>query len=812
MLGTLLPKAIPAGGGPGSQRPPTSASYAPLKQQVPIREAADQPDSFDAQRIAAFGSEYRSQTEALALYHRQIEYNVRMLLGQQRSVWDHATGQFYDVSRWLTDDEKAWRQLAVINKEQRWFVLTHARMTENPPILTVLPGPDRTDALLAEVVDTLLKKDWRDAGMESVHDELMMWMVVAGRAHAVTSLDPTRGEWQEWIGEAQVPMVGPDGLPLIGPDGQPMLSPMPVPDVPFGPDGQPRAEMLPDGTVRPTGPAHAERTGGVRVDVYSPLQVRGQWGPQLWHDKAWHGVQRFLTPEQVFELWGVEVEPDLTAAESANMATIERVLYGSGFFGQQMGRVGSSWVSDEVKGPLCTVYERWSRPIPYDERLEGTWAEALMDRPGQPGGRHTVWTPKAVLRDGAREVAWPHVSPIRCFDFVRLPGRPAGMTPLETLHGPQRAYNQSRQQEMEHAALLGNPQMVVDAASGLDANQVTNAPGEIYVANRVPGVPAIDYVQAPPLSSDVYQMTQYAAREIDELGGLQGTEGVAPTKGASGELVKELRFNSDRLLGAAARRAVAEYARMGRDWLALYPLIYTQEEVIAINGEDHMATTLTVMPELFQEGTVNIVPDAESMLPEGRGERQQRAYQLWKEGAFGEPNSPQALDIFFEQSRFPNYSKLSRPGGIDRVTAEQENGSILAGEFEQPVLEWYDHLTHIAVHERFMKSKEFLKQDPIVQQAFAFHRLMHLIELSKAMMGGGGMGPMGGLGQPGTMGQPGGGAPRPPSAGPSGPFADPQSELRGGMALRREDASPDAPPDPRMVGQGGRTGPTQPQG
>ena len=760
----------------GQQR----GAYNPLLQ-TPLRQGGpDQPDRYDSERIMKFGNEYSSQTNVLLVRDRQIEYNVRMLCGQQWNVWHPTLGRFFDVSDWLSNDEKAWRKLPVINKLLRWYIVTHSRVTENPPILTVLPGPDRLDAELAEVLDALLKKDWRDAGMEAVHDELMMWLVVAGRSYAISRIDLSAGEWKPWIAQAQVPIVGPDGLPLVGPDGQPAMSD-PMPDVPLNADGSANAVVGPDGQMVPIGPPHMERSGGIAVDVYSPLQVRGQWGPQLWHKKAWHTVQRFLTPEQAYEMTKVECEPDISTQEAANVATLERVLYGQGFYGAAMGRQGSGWVDSNVKGALCTVYERWQAPLPFYERLLGTWAEAMMEspeipatnggqgKPANPGGRHTVWTPKKLCKDGPREVAWPNVSPVRCFDFVRLPGRPSGTTILEMLLGPQRAYNSARSQVMEQAALLGNPQTVIDENSGIEPGQMTNQPGKIYTATRTAGVPAVEYIVAPGVSPDVLQSIKFAAEEIDDLGGLEGTEGAPPTRDPSGELVKELRFNADRLLGATARRSVGEYARMADDWRAIYPLIYTAETVIAINGADNLAQTVTVLPMLFKEGHVMIMPDAESMLPEGRGERQARAEQSWKDGVFGDPLSNEAREIYLEQARFPNYAKLAHPGGPDFVMANQENGEILTGKFDQPVLPWYDNVIHLNVHERYMKGPEFKKQQPPVQQAFAMHCALHIQALQKIMTtavpgAGGGGGP--------PPGPPGGGppgAPRPESASAAGP-------------------------------------------
>lgn len=743
-------------GGAGTSVAP-QGKYNPLKQAVPMRADPTTPDPrLDGMIIERFQAEYLSQSEMLMIRDRQIEYNVRMLLGQQNNVWHPVTGRYYDTSEWLSDEERAYRRLPIINKLLRYFMVTHSRLTEGQPILTMLPGPDRVDAELAGVMDTLFKKDWRDAGMEDVHDTLMMWLVVAGRAHAISRIDLNAGDWQPWIAEARLPIEGPDGLPIMGPDG-PMMTPEAVPNVPLNADGSPNAVMSLDGQWVPKGPPHMERIGGIGVDPYSPLQVRGQWGPQPWHKKRWHEVVRFLTPEECFQTWKVEVEPDITAEESVNVATLERVLFGSGFYSGLLGRSGSGWSDSRAKGSLCTVHERWEAPLPYDDRLQGTWAEAMVETPDNPGGRHTVWTPKMLIKDGAREEAWRWTSPVRCWDFVRLAGRPGGLSPLESMLGPQRAYNRSRGQLEEQAALLGNPQITVDSGFGVAADQFTNRPGEIYVGAKRPGVKSVEYVEAPPVSADVIKSIQYAGDEIEELGGLRGLEGAPPTKNPSGDLVEELRFNADRLLGATARRMPAEYARMADDWRLLYRRIYTAQMIIAINGDDHLAETLTVLPKVFKEGHVNIMPDAESMLPEGRGERQARAKELYLAGVFGPADSMEARETFLQLSRFPNYARMARPGGPDREMAEQENGKILMGELQQAVLEWYDHMVHLTVHERYMKSPQFLKQPPIVQQAFAIHRILHIMELQRMFaVAGPATAPAGMPALPG--GSPGGGA------------------------------------------------------
>lgn len=749
----------PTGANPESYvRSGSNANAYPAFAGVQLRKKADEPDNMDAMRIAKFGGEFSSQTNNLLIADRQVEMNIRMACGQQWSVWHPKYGKFIDTIDWLSDSERAWRQLPVINKLLRWFVMTHTRLTENPPILTVLPGPDQIDAELAEVVDTLFKKDWRDAEMDAVHDRLMRWVVLSGEGYLLTRLDRTNGQWYPWLANEPLPLVGFDGVPLQDDFGNIRFTPDPVPDVPLGPDGTPNVAMRVDGVIVPidANPApHMERTGGIVVDVYSPLQIRGQWGLDIpWHEKRWHAVQRFLTPEEVYETWGVEVTPDLDAQAASNVATIERLLYGIGFYGTNAGRLGSgAWVDAASKGPLCTIYERWEGPIPFTQDLEGTWVEPMMERPDWAGGRHTIWSPNKVIRDGPRAVRWPHVSPIRQFRFVDMLGRPRGMSMIETQLGPQRSFNKNMSILLEASALRGAPPMIVDADAQLLPGGITNEPNKVYTAVKRQGVKAAEYLDPPAVSDDVINSIKFMSDSIDDLGGLRGTEGSAPTDDASGELVKELRFNSDRLLGSVARRNVIEYSRLANDWLALYPVIYTEKAVIQINGEDNLAQTVTCYPMLFQEGHINITPDVESMLPEGRGERQQRAFALWQNGAFGPAQSPQALDMFFSQFRFPAYARMARPGGMDRIMAEQENGLILSGKLVQPVMPWYDHEVHLVRHENYMKGPEFRKQHPMIQQAFIVHRQEHIDALFIVMQQQAAMQP-----QPDAGGKPGNGA------------------------------------------------------
>lgn len=668
---------------------------------------------------------WESQTVALRLRDRVIEENIRVLCGQQWVTWNSRLQRYVDITHTFTDEEKRFRQRPTFNRLLGWYILTHARLVENPPIVTFLPGPDRIDSELAETMDVVYKALWRDCNMVDVNDRLWSWVIAAGTGYLSSRIDLTKGELEPWIGPATLPLqLQPGGNPIADAYGDPIEEEFP--EVPFGPDGQPRAFFSPDG-LQVTGEPHEEREGELVVDVLSPFEVRGEWGPTPWHQKRWHAQLSFLTPEQVFELYGVECVPDVTGPAADSTGEMERMLYGAGFFGAATQKAGTLDAGAHVMADgYCRVLTFWHAPV---DNVEG-----MRETRQNPGGRLLICTKDKTFYDGPRPVKLDYTSPIHRFDFIRLPGRPSGTTPLEMMVGPQRAYNKGWAMILEHRALVTNPIALVDSRAGLANVTITNQPGKKYTVTGIPGVKPMEWLAPPQLGKEVQQTQADILNELIDLGNLRGTEGETPSRDASGELVKELRFNSDRFLGPTVRRAVETYARVVKDWIKYLPILWSREKILSVAGEDNVARTTTVYPLLFQEGKLNVVPDVESMLPEGRGERQQKVYAMYVDGMFGPPGSPQAVKQFLELSRMPHLSRAARPGGANRSTAEQFLGRMLMGEPLEAFrwLPWYEVGTWLDVYQTYMCSPEFVKLDPMVQQTLGMW--WQMMKTEEAMM------------------------------------------------------------------------------
>jgi hypothetical protein len=690
----------------------------PLREKIPpLRQDPFQPDEagLDARRVEYAWQLWKRQDMALAARDRQIEENIRMLAGRHWSVWSRLLGKFIDLNEILEDKERLWRQRPVFNHVLDWFLLTHARVTENPPIISFQPStPDREDAEAAEIMDTIYKSLWQDVGMLEVLDRFAAILVPSGSAHLVSRVDPLQGEIIEWRGPALLQdEIGGELVTRI------------VPDVPFDQAGNPLARLTGPGPDdwEATGKAYAEHEGGIVVDAVSPIAVRGQWGHDIpWHRKSWHARRLFLTPEEVLLTYGVELEPDVTGEDVARMGELRRLVHGSGHYGAAEYGIHSILTGNQdASEGFCDILELWHRPLPFPGM------ERTQD---DPGGRLLTVSRSQVLRDGPRPADFQYVSPIRRVDFIGIPGRPSGSTPQESMNALNRTYNRQWANLLEHGHKNSHPITLIDQGSGLKDGDVTNEPGLHLYINRRMGTtaPPIEYAKMPELGESVYRIISMTKEELRDRGYTEGALGRPPTRDPSGELVKELRFNADRYIGPTSRRLVIELARMVEDWQVILPTIWTEEKVISWAGKDQMLRTIIYRPELFRQGSVNVVPDIESMLPEGRGERQARIRADWQAGAFGPPDSPEAIRQYLELARFPHMGRAVRPGGIHRVMAERENARLVQGFPAEavPILEWHNHEVHLAVLEEFMAGPDYLELPVEIQEQFAFHRQGHL--------------------------------------------------------------------------------------
>jgi hypothetical protein len=734
---------------------------------VPLRAAPDQPDALDPKRVALVAARWSAQDAACQGRDRMVEEHVRMLAGRQWDVWSDVTGTFVDPLVYLEPDERRWRQRPVIDYLGRGFQLAVAKLTESPPVIAFTPATsDREDAMLAETADTICKTVAQQADMDGIRPLYMGWAWVAGAAYLKSRV--------VYDGEEQ-PIVGPAVLP--GPQGQEIVAPA----VPYDAQGNPLAKLvgamggvegeasdmagavsaIPEGAevldsdVPPdmagapvdaygdvpseygygdfgyevTGAPATRRKARIVVDVLSPVEIRTEWRVAPIQEKRWVIHRTYLTRGEIEERYGVALDPDAVTtgkgAEGAGANTggasassvrgggfLESLKLGVGHFGAVSQKLTGGNASGVAGAPeagdgLLAVDEMWEKPCPEYEQ-----------------GRLLVVLPalSRVLLDGPRPFQTVGAGPFREVACLEKPGRMFPSTPLEMAVSLQKALNRVAAQIMEHSNRCANPKLIVDPASGIEPADVTNKPGQILSASLAQG-PAMAYVSPAPLGKEVFAMRDWLREELLSTLNIAGSEGSTPTADASGELVEQLRFNADRSISSIAHSAVRAEAGASEDWLAMLPTIWTDEEVIAAAGEDGTVRTVTVRPELFEQGRVNVVPVMESMMPESRGERQLRVLRDYQLGVFGEPGSPEANRQYLELMKYPHTNRSLEPGGVDRATAKRNLGRLVQGTpaAEIPLFQQYSYAAHLEVVREFIAAPEFVDFDPAIQHEVQLH-------------------------------------------------------------------------------------------
>lgn len=685
------------------------------KPLPPIKANPNDPDDgFDADRIHLVRAvRWEPQTQALIAYHRTIEDNVRMLAGRQWDVWSELLGSYVDIAQYMTDEEKRWRQRPVVNLLQYWFMLTHARLTENPPSLVFQPATnDRLDQQLADCLDPIFKTQWSETGMDEVFVRLAAWLIAAGEAYVESAVDFTKGEARQLTGPAVLSMQGQDGQTIERPTSGP---------VPYDAMGNPLASLTEDGAgyaVNEGAEPHEDYEGCITPRVRSPLEVRSEWGAETaWEERKWIITRSYMTPQEIYDLYKVVVTGDASTTMDASTVFLQRLLFSSGYFGAVSNRPGATLTQPGFSQQhYVAVDTMWEKPSAFSPETDDS-----------PGGRLLIVTGSHVLHDSVRPFRTKAAGPIRRAQFIQQPGRGGfGSTPLEQLVPIQKTYNRGWAQILEHRNLSTNPILVVDSNAGI-ADDFTNLPGSKIEADFAANHQPAYYLSPPPLSADVWRIQSMLLEIILRLGSIQGAEGQTPTEGASGELVSQLRFNSDRPVSIAARSLAHLVTGLADDWVAILPTIWTTEKTISYTGDDNVFKTITLTADLW-DGSVRVRPDLENARLEAPEAKQQRAMALFTAGIFGPPGTPEASAGFAAYAKTAGLDTITNSDrGVDADMIRQFMSQLAQGVPVQSIQleEWYDYAVWLKVMREHLASPEFLRYDEAVKQNFrVFYELV----------------------------------------------------------------------------------------
>lgn len=687
-----------------------------------LRDTDPPPMGEDPATLVQFLHHTRTRWQQIRRpYLRQVEENVRNLAGYQYDAYIPELQEFVNLAQFFVPSDERWRRFPVDNwLTQRFFLQAIAKLTENPPVLGAMPGTsDQADADAALILDPWLKYQWHRMGMAEKLYQAYGWLLTAGAFVLKPWWDPSAGPSEKWVADATLNVLGEsrtftDAPYILGPDGEP------VPHILTDEQGQPAV----DGNGNPQfGPPRTQPLGDLNCLVIPPTAIIQPYGPEAPWEKPWTVHEYYLTPQSVWERFGVDCtgEVENSGPDDGYDDLLRRMEYTS-YYGNpanpeaNIGLFFGTGQPEPVEG-MVRVIERWER---------------ACDQ--YPQGRLSVCAGQEFCLDDVNPYTTPQrgkvVIPFHVFPKPGLPFRQEGHMDLENLIPLARAKNRMLGGKLDATALNEQPIRLVNVnAVGDDQDEKLNQPGGIVYHNGTTGDP-VKYLTPPALPSALKDMDEWLTEELEAMAGISAPPSAPVSSDPSGELLREQRFDADRPWGATLRYGGEEWGRFGQTLVDIAAVCQSDERFVTIAGEDQIARFLTVRPQLF-EGSVHVRVSPESAVLETRQDKQNRLMNLYI--AMSKLPPPLAQQLA-KAMNVPDLQRAVLPNAAAWGTAQQNIAWMWQTGQVAPVLPEQDHQTFLdAIHD-FQQGPHWQTATPQQQQALRLFVVQHKLQMADQAM------------------------------------------------------------------------------
>lgn len=295
-----------------------------------------------------------------------------------------------------------------------------------------------------------------------------------------------------------------------------------------------------------------------------------------------------------------------------------------------------------------------------------------------PNGRRVIIANEVILDDGEIEyedesTQFPYQ---RLINYI-LPRSFWGISELEPLESPQRSFNKMVSYCMDVLFLMGNPIWVVDTASGVDTENITNQPGLIIEKEPGTEVRREEGVQLQPyVLSLIDRMKEWFERSS---GNQDVSRGIAPGSVTAASAIADLQNAAQTRTRLKMKNLDAYLQDFGLSYASRVMQFYTAPQVFRMTGKDGTekyfkmsiqkqadgtstafvqrftdANLLNPTPEEYQlRGQLDVRVTTGSSLPFSKVQTEQRAYQLFDRGIIDAEEVLKTMD-------YPNWEAIQQ--------------------------------------------------------------------------------------------------------------------------------------------------------
>lgn len=669
---------------------------ADQKSQDSIRFARD---------AGTLASQRKKLYQGLGKDHVEWKMNREFYKGNQWVFPNPVTGQIQDLNFGLGDTMQPRFKVRLTSNQIKSGVMAYvAQLTKTKPVITATPdSSDDKDLKAAQMAEALFEYWWREFNMKS---KLQSALVNAQLSQGYWKI-----AWDPFAGKGTTFMIGPDGQPVTDPHLADLYK-----------------EELENQGVDIKQFQQTVNLGDIVIEVIPGENVILDPAAATFEDATFAICKHAMDPSEIYARWGVEVKPDQASSDDTSGAL--------------------PWGIDSRQGkdkPNATTKDVW---IMYHKKS-----------PQLPQGRYVAWVegPDKVLMDTPWQFPFDEL-PLVKFPGIERPNSPLD-DPLVTDARPiQKELNRTLSQIVQHKNLTIKPQMIAPVNSLRD--RLTDEPGAVFqyspVANQKP-----EWREMPSLPPYVFEHLQDIQNRLDRLFNLAAvSKGDVPPNVEAGVAIDLLQEAAVDQVSPIIQRLEESLVKAGHIMASFASEYYIEPRLLKIIGSGG-----TVQVKKFKnsdiKGGFSFHCEAGSGLPRTRAGRQARIEWMLQSGLIDPKQAMKMMDVADtkgllaqmqadEDQALREHEKLMKNEPLNPMALQQAMQQVQAamqdptadidgdGQPDPPEakIAWAqqtlqqaavapqpfeDYETHLTTHALYMKSAEWERLPPPVQQNFIDH-------------------------------------------------------------------------------------------
>ena len=435
--------------------------------------------------------------------------------------------------------------------------------------------------------------------------------------------------------------------------------------------------------------------GEVRQKVFSPFHLKPDpiaRGGGL-DEAAYVILEYFTSPEGLSDMFGGSVASWATEGASTTRMWEDNIAFMSSPEGLAFGRsaVGTK--------NLCRYREFWERPLPRNDMK----------------GRFIIQAGGKVVENGDNPYAGSRIGlPFVKYDWFPAEGRFWGVSLVEQIRRPQKAYNQARSHAIDFVKTYGWPFVMIPKGSAVKQVSLQAFPGVTLEYTAQAGMqPTIG--QSPRISEAIPLTSAAAKNEMDEISAqaAPAKEGY-PSQIRSGSAISMVQQDNNAILTPISHAMFESIARTGEMMLALVDSYYGSGRTIALLNDASEFEVMTFRSADLRHHHKLRVRGKPGMIESPEAYRQTLLDAVSIKALDPQTNARDRA-LFFRGMQMKTDLELL---DLETVQVSRERTKIqkLIKGFppeEQEPFPWEDPMIRLPVLEHFLNSSAFEAVDPV---------------------------------------------------------------------------------------------------